>query len=393
MGGAEHAPRLRPVVNRPRAIPAFQSPGDTRSAAEAAASGREAGAMTVLFASTSHDLAVLGGELERRGVERVIGAATGRVIGARGFEAHGLAGFHLPARRFVAVDMLLEEVGAMALPELRSRVQELRRRLEGIAGSHAHRFAILLVDAESRCEERLAGVLGMELNGMPLIGGSAGDLYFNPLGHPPGSTRLLYHGRALRGGAVLCLVASATRVAAYCHNHYVPSDKKMVITDADPARRLVREIDGRPALAVYAAACGFRRVPRQGDEFAPFPLMIRIGGHYYARGMQRIYPDGTLEFACALEPGLVVALAKPGDMIASLESLFSDMRRRIGVPDLVIGVDCAARTAYMEREGLTERIEALMRRNSVTGFSSLGEQFNTVHANNSFTCLGVAPVE
>jgi hypothetical protein len=213
------------------------------------------------------------------------------------------------------------------------------------------------------------------------------------LGHPPGSTRLLYHGRAARGAAVLSLVASASRVAAYCHNHYVPSDKKMVITDADPARRLVREIDGRPALSVFAAACGFRRVPRQGDEFAPFPLMIRIGGHYYARGMQRIYPDGALEFACALEPGLVVALGKPGDMIASLDALFATMRERIGAPDLVVGVDCAARTAYMEREALTGRIEALMRRHAVTGFSSLGEQFNTVHANNSFTCLGVASGE
>jgi hypothetical protein len=44
----------------------------------------------------------------------------------------------------------------------------------------------------------------------------------------------------------------------------------------------------------------------------------------------------------------------------------------------------------MEREGLTAPIEALMSQNAVTGFSSLGEQFNTVHANNSFTCLGIA---
>jgi hypothetical protein len=172
----------------------------------------------------------------------------------------------------------------------------------------------------------------------------------------------------------------------------VPSEKKMVITDADPARRLVREIDGKPALAVYAAACGFRKAPYDSGDFAPYPLMIRIGGHYYARGMQRIYSDGALEFACALEPGLVVALAKPGDMIASLDALFAGMRRRIGTPELVIGMDCAARTAYMEREGFTKRIETLLRRHAVTGFSSLGEQFNTVHANNSFTCLGVAAV-
>ena len=106
--------------------------------------------------------------------------------------------------------------------------------------------------------------------------------------------------------------------------------------------------------------------------------------------MQRIYPNGALEFACALEPGLVVTLAKPGDMIASLDNLFAGMRAQIGVPELVIAVDCAARTAYMEREGFTRGIEAILRPHAVTGFASLGEQFNTIHANNSFTCLGVA---
>lgn len=372
-------------------ITSFTAAGDTAAAAAAIAAHRGDNALTMVFASAALDLAALGSALALRGVHRVIGASTGRIISANGFEPGGVAGFHLPAGRFVAADTLLEDVASMGLPELRARVHRLRLELgTGPGGSFEHRFALLLVDAESRCEERLAAVLGMELNGVPLIGGSAGDLYFNPLGHPPGSTRLLYHGSAKRGAAILCLVASASPVVAHSHNHYIQSDKKFVITDADPAHRLVREIDGRPALQVYAAACGFRRPPRESRDFAPFPLMIRIGGHYYARGMQRIYPDGALEFACALEPGLVVALAKPGDMIASLDGLFATMRRQIGAPELVIGVDCAARTAYMERQGLTKGIEALLRQHAVTGFSSLGEQFNTIHANNSFTCLGVA---
>jgi hypothetical protein len=40
----------------------------------------------VIFAS-AHDLAALGRELAARGIMRVIGAATGRIIGADGFEA------------------------------------------------------------------------------------------------------------------------------------------------------------------------------------------------------------------------------------------------------------------------------------------------------------------
>jgi hypothetical protein len=379
------------VSRSAQGIARFHCTGDTAAAAAAIAADRGDAALTMVFASAAHDLALLGSELAARGVRRVVGASTGRIISVQGFEPHGIAGFHLPSGRFATADTVLDDVAAMGLPELRARVHQLRVELSGGPGAaFEHRFALLLVDAEARCEERLAAVLGMELNGVPLIGGSAGDLYFNPLGHPPGSTRLLYHGGATRGAAILCLVASASPVIAYCHNHYMPSDKKFVITDADPARRVVREIDGRPALAVYAAACGFRRPPRESRDFAPFPLMIRIGGHYYARGMQRIYPDGALEFACALEPGLVVALAKPGDMIASLDELFAGMRRRIGAPELVIGVDCAARTAYMERQGLAKGIEALLRDHCVTGFSSLGEQFNTIHANNSFTCLGVA---
>jgi hypothetical protein len=79
-------------------------------------------------------------------------------------------------------------------------------------------------------------------------------------------------------------------------------------------------------------------------------------------------------------------------MIASLDAFFAGMRRQIGLPELVIGLDCAARTAYMERQGLTAGIEKLLRQHHVTGFASLGEQFNTIHANNSFTCLGVAPL-
>ena len=191
-------------------ITRFSMTGDLDEAVAAISADRSGGALTVLFASAAHDLAELGRELTSHGVGRVIGAATGRVIGAHGFGAEGISGFHLPAERFVAADTVLENVAGIGLPALRARVHELKLELANRSvGSLEHRFALLLVDAESRCEERLAAVLGMELNGMPLIGGSAGDLYFNPLGHLPGSTRLLHREGATRGAAILCLVASA----------------------------------------------------------------------------------------------------------------------------------------------------------------------------------------
>jgi hypothetical protein len=76
--------------------------------------------------------------------------------------------------------------------------------------------------------------------------------------------------------------------------------------------------------------------------------------------------------------------------VVRLREMFANMKATIGKAELVIGFDCAARTAYMEQQGLTEPITDVLASHGVVGFSTLGEQFNTIHANNSFTCVGVA---
>jgi hypothetical protein len=194
----------------------------------------------------------------------------------------------------------------------------------------------------------------------------------------------------VRGGAVFCIIASRDPVVASSHHDFVPGRRRLVVTDADPDRRLVREIDGRNALKAYAAACGMKAMPRDVAAFAPYPLMVKVGGQYFARGVQRIYADGSVEFACAMEPGLVVTVARPVDMLQRLNEAFDTLTGKVGPLELVIGFDCAARTVYMEQHGLTAAVCALFEKYKVVGFSTLGEQFNTIHVNNSFTCLGVA---
>ena len=350
----------------------------------------EAGGFTMLFCSTAYDLERLGPALDAAG-RNAVGALTSRTIGPAGFRADGLSGFHLPASRFTVADMLIEEASRFGLPDARDVVRTLRSRLtDAVAAGHRHQFGLLLVDAEARCEERLIAALGTELDGVPIAGGSAGDFLFNPRGEIEHSTRILHDGRALRGAAVFCLVAGDSPVLALNHTHYVPGKRKLVITDADPDKRLVREIDGRNAVEAYSAALGLKTPARDIAALATFPLMVRVGGQYFCRGAQRIYPNGALEFACAIEPGMVVTLAEPRNMVARLADLFSEMHSQLGPMEVVIGFDCAARTVSMEQNGVESAIAALMKRQPVVGFATLGEQFNTIHANNSFTCLGIA---
>lgn len=361
------------------------------AAADVATDGASGAALTVVFATGEYNHDELGIALAARGITRVVGVTSGRVIGPAGVQAQGVTGFHLPASRFAVADTLIENAAELSLPEAHDRIRRLWADLEQHSDPGLeHRFAMLFVDGEARCEERLTAMLGMGLNGVPLVGGSAGDLYFNPLGHGPAGAPLLYRSRGTRSSAILCLVASKSPIVAYCHNHYVTGGRRAVITRAEPQQRVVHEIDGRPALGVYASLCGFRTPPRSGEGFASRPMMVKIGGQHYPRGVQRIRAGGALEFACAMERGLVVTIAKPGDMVARLKDLFDSMRARIGMPELVIGLDCAARATYMEQEGLTRRVETLLSAHAVTGFATLGEQYNAIHANNSLTCLGIA---
>lgn len=346
--------------------------------------------LLVVFCTMTVDLGRLGALLRQGGRESVIGAATGRAIGAAGFLKHGVTGFLLPASRFAAVDAVIERPQAFGPGDAANLVRHLHSRIEAGAGArYAHRFGLLLVDAEPRCEEPLTAALGFALSGVPLAGGSAGDVYFNPHGQHPESARVLYGDRALQRAAVFCLIATDAPVRAVSHHHFTPGRRRVVITEADPSRRVISEINGRPALDEYAAACGLRVQSRDPGDFASHPLMIRIGGQYFARGIQRIHDDGTLEFACAVEPGIVVTIARSGDMRARLAALFDELSAAVGPLELAIGFDCAARTAAMERAGHTEEITAIMRRHHVCGFATLGEQFGAIHVNNSFSCVAI----
>lgn len=347
----------------------------------------------VVFCTSRHDLRSVAATLRRCGASaNFIVALTGRAIGPEGMTGCGISGFYLPARSFRCVTALIEDAAAASLPDVGQVVKSLRSELDRKGPVETgSAFCLLLVGAEAHCEERLAATLGLELGNIPLAGGSVGDMLLNPGASAQGVDTLVYNGRGLRGAAVLVLVATSAPFRAHTHTHYLPGARRAVITRADPERRLVHEINGRPAAAEYATLCGLKSMSGlSAANFAAFPLMVRIGGNYYARGIQRVLRDGkTLEFACSIEDGLVVRIARPGDMIGAYRELMRDLRASIGRPQLIIGFDCAARTALMEQAGFAGEIENLMRENAVTGFATLGEQINTIHTNNSFTYVGI----
>jgi hypothetical protein len=342
-------------------------------------------ALAVVFCSAHYDLTLLGPELAKRfeGVE-LIGCTTAGEIALDGYRVHSLVGLSLPRDDYLAVCEHLANLGTTSLLRVCDLVQSLRRKLQLRAPEATARntFALLFIDGLSGIEEPVLSAIGRELGDIPLVGGSAGDdLQFR-------ETAVLHDGSFHAGSAVLALVHASVPFEVFKTQHVVSSDTKMVITEADPVRRIVTEINAEPASAEYARQFGVVDRHLLPMVLATHPLVVRVGGDDYARSIRRVNEDGSLTFYCAIDEGIVLSAAVGTDIVADLERVFAAIVAKIGEPDAILGFDCIFRRLELEERRLDRPVSRLLANNRVVGFSTYGEQFNAMHLNQTFT--GVA---
>jgi hypothetical protein len=171
--------------------------------------------------------------------------------------------------------------------------------------------------------------------------------------------------------------------------HFVPSDRKLVITLADPERRLVYEINGEPAVLAYAQALGVD--PSRVDErhFAAHPLLLDLGEQHLPRAIRAQNRDGSFTMACAIEEGLVVSVADSTDPIAALERALADVEGRVPDPEALLVFDCLLRRVELEERGLAGQVGELLARKHASGFSGYGELLGPLHANHTLTGMAL----
>ncbi len=117
--------------------------------------------------------------------------------------------------------------------------------------------------------------------------------------------------------------------------------------------------------------------------------MVRVGGLYHVRAIQKVNPDHSLTFFCAIDEGLVLTIAKSVDVVHDLEDLFARIKNEVGEPDLIIGCDCVLRNIEIEERQLKGVVSELFVRNGVIGFCTYGEQFGSMHVNQTFTGVAI----
>ena len=347
-------------------------------------------ALTYIFCASSYCTQELEQSLQRYpnfGV--VVGCSSEGEFSQLGFLTDSMCAVCLPRKLFSVAIAPIENVQDFRLQDASHIVNSLKGSMGSrfITASSSQMLAILLANGQAQNEERLCAALGAELSGIPLVGGTAGDNWLHNQDEAVRNSQVLIDGRFRNDCAVIALIHCRLKFKTYLHSHYKPTDRRAVITAMSSQHRTVNEIDGRPAVEAYASLCGLEKKNPSLSDFSRWPAIVKIGGQSFPRGPMGTTDDGGIRFACAMDEGVVINIGEAGDMVEELAGFFAEIKNQLGMPSLVLGFNCAARQYEMDQLGIKPQIAELMQRYHVLGFSTLGEQYNTIHANNSFTCV------
>ena len=332
------------------------------------------------FFSDEYDPQQLGRALSEHLPGPVIGCTTAGQLSETGFQRGGISGASIASDELSVVPYLIHPLSSQTA-QVGGIAEDVRKRLSSTGMSA---FGFLLVDGLSMQEEPLISTLYMSLGDVPIIGGSAGDsLKFK-------QTFVYYKGQLYRDAAVFSLFLTTLPFHIFKHQHFQPTSIRLVVTAADPGKRLVQEINGEPAAEAYAELVGTTVDKLNTAVFSQNPLMLRIGEDYYVRSVSNIEPDGSMRFFCAIDAGLVLTIGRGVSAIEALDRDLRKMKQDIGDPQIIIGCDCILRRLEMEQRGIDAGIGQVMAQNKVVGFSTYGEQFNSVHVNQTFTGIVIA---
>jgi hypothetical protein len=347
-------------------------------------------ALVLFFCSSLYDLDALAGEMKACfGDVTVVGCTTAGEFGPAGYLDRSISGVSFSGAHFTAVAGIQTNLSDFDIDGGRRFAYALREGLEAGTPEAApgSGFALMLVDGLAVKEELVARAFQDGIGEFPLVGGSAGDgLNFR-------ETRVYFGAAFHADSALLVLVRTSFPVHPFKTQHFICLEERLVVTEADAARRIVKEINGLPAAAEYARLAGVSVESLSPHAFAASPVVVVIDGTDYVRSIQSANPDGSLTFYCAIEEGLVFRVARCTDLVANLEQAVVQIHNAVGAPQLVLGFDCILRNLEMCERGLKDAVGEVFMREHFVGFSTYGEQLWGVHVNQTLTGLAIGRMQ
>jgi hypothetical protein len=268
---------------------------------------------------------------------------------------------------------------------VRAAAAELEKAVEApLSSLDPERWVgLVLIDGLHGAEERVNEVLGEIAPFLYFVGGSAGD----DLGF---KESVVYAGeRGSTRGAALALLEMAAPWTVMKTCSFVPAGRRFHITAADVERRVVLELDGRPAALVYAEAVGCAPDKLDSAVFMEKPLGLMIDGKPWIRSPQAVVEGGGIAFYCQILPGTEVELMASTDLIAETAGAFAAAAEKVGgAARAVVAFNCILRRLQLDARHGHEAFVRVFGDAATAGFHTYGESWMG-HINQTLTALVV----
>ncbi|WP_299965982.1 FIST N-terminal domain-containing protein [uncultured Roseobacter sp.] len=314
----------------------------------------------------------------------VVGCTTAGEITSTGYADGTIVAIGFPEDTFTTSSLMIDTIDRMDTQTVVDRITLARMGLQQRTPKMTGGFGFLVVDGLSLSEDTLTATIAPALGDMPVFGGSAGD------GTAFRRTFVSLDGQVAENAAVLTLVRTKLRTHVFSLDHLVPTANQMVVTEADPAKRIVKAINAEPAAREYARIVG--KDPDQLDQFtfAAHPVVVRIGDSHHVRAIQQVNAAGDLVFFSAIDEGMVLTVARPQNMVTHLSDEL-DALGQDGKPSDIIGCDCILRRIEAEQTQQSRAISDVLAQHRVVGFSTYGEQNGPLHVNHTMSGVAFYP--
>lgn len=299
--------------------------------------------------------------------ENVILCSTSGEFTSKGYSDGAITGFSFSPS--------LSEVVEISYPPAKSlkKLQDAYIKVK----NNNNAFALLLCDGLSAMEEAIVTSFYFTDPKFKIIGGSAGDnLKFEKT--------LIYIGsKKVHSAAIFFNIKSQTQLIK--ENIYVPTGKKLLVTEADAINRTVKTFNNKPASEEYAKALGIKEVDLP-KHFMNNPLGKIYKEDIYIASPMKVNPDKSITFYCQLIPNAFVELLKPVDYLKAVETTITSAKFR---PSFVLSVHCILRSLKFIEENSWNNISSklLTLTKNQTGFISYGEQYYRNHFNQTMVLL------
>ena len=193
-------------------------------------------------------------------------------------------------------------------------------------------------------------------------------------------------GEALSDAGIVILLESQLPFAVVTSLHLVPTEARTVVTAA--SERVLEQLDGRPAAERIRELVAGLGGTLDEEHPSQFQLARFIDGVPYVRAMSRL--EGTrVHLAAAVEPGHVLRLMKPGDLIGRTRRDLAATAEMVGgeLAALVV-FSCVGRHWEAAARGFERELADTYAAYPTTGIQSGGEQTGMVLVN--YTLAGLA---